>query len=212
MNTTSVPPGLGQSNLELNEADVVFSYRWKNEWLRKRAHQLHDILQGNELKSIFINEDNEDDYYQQFSRCVRSVSLVVVLGDQEYGERLSQSNSDDHSFSTFEELSMIRREKKPMLVIKMCQEFNMMVSDFLFKTVLNVLEWYLDSDMPEGLVPSICAAVSSAKSGHAPVINVAKPLPPVATGEDKSPSTTGQMHSGDVNTLRFSKVFAHSLI
>ena len=72
-----------------------------------------------------------------------------------------------------------------------------MLADHLFQHVSNVLEWYLDSVIPDEVVPSICAAVASAKSGQAPESSLKLPSA-VATG-DVVPPVDRQKHSGEKN-------------
>jgi hypothetical protein len=100
-----------------------------------------------------------DDLAGDVARAVDACELFVVLGTENYGVQ------GESSFSTRQELQLAVDRRKPIFLIKRCDEFADPLTQMYLPASMMHREWYPSTAMPEDLLSDIVAKLAAGGSG-----------------------------------------------
>jgi hypothetical protein len=131
---------------------VFISFRI--ETASEQALQLKDALEAVGVSTYVCKTRCGDDILTEIGEAIADCELAVVLGTETFGEKTGGF------FSTWEELTAIKSEKKPIFLIKMCDQFRFPNVRFCFPSNIAYTEWLPYTDMPADLVEEILGKIA----------------------------------------------------
>jgi hypothetical protein len=125
------------------------------------ATTLKDALETARIPTFLCGDRARpgDDIAEGISRSLDACELFVVLGTEGFGKQ-----GDTH-FSTREELSFAMGCRKPIFLIKRCNEFEDPLTKMYLPAAMLYVEWPPRTPMPETLVDEIRDKLEALRAG-----------------------------------------------
>jgi hypothetical protein len=115
----------------------------------ERALQLKEALNAVGVSAYVCETRHGDNLVTEISHAIANCELAIILGSETFGEK-----TDGH-YSTWEELTFIKDEQKPIFMIKMCERFKHPEVRFCFPKDILHFRWDPGMAMPDDLVEEI---------------------------------------------------------
>ena len=148
--------GSSQQRSSQREYHIFFSLRLAEAM--DEAEELKAAIQrARPVVSCFLSggNPNASDLGIIIPRALNGAKLAIVMGSKTYGKQTASN------FSTYEEMQFILSEKKPMFLLKMCDDWEeaqtkVMIGSKKYKP------WQVGTPMPNGIVDEILAIYDQA--------------------------------------------------
>ena len=144
--------------------DVFFSLRYAEA--KAEALQIQAALKEVGISSYICQTLAGNDIVDDILNHMKHAKLAVIMGSKTYGAEGTTK------FTTKEELTMIRGEDMPFVLVKMCDKFEEYWTRFYLPATFAYVKWNKGESMPANLVSKIkekLAAVD-AGGGEAPAV------------------------------------------
>jgi WD40 repeat protein len=137
----------------------------------EEADALNQALAIGGVPVLLCAEEAGGDVEEEISSSVAGAPLVIVMGTKKYGQETASN------FSTYHQLRFLVKKKKPIFLIKMCDDFEEPCARLQLPVSSTNFRWTPDpanrSKVPDGLVRQIkdkLAVLTSVATGEAALV------------------------------------------
>ena len=129
--------------------EIFFSLRFNSPELMQAAQSVQAELVSRGINAVIIDAENGQNVEEVVIRTLDKAKLVVIFGSKDYGVNTGSL------YSSYKELELTLRKKKPFFLIKMCKEFEDIITFNRLPDSLLDNRWDLGQPMPTGLIDAI---------------------------------------------------------